>query len=99
MALPELEKELRALLRGEFTTFMLSFNDGCAINYMTVRQWVEEGPEDAREGWVSAAEMKKAMATNSMWRLQWYPETPVGSHSIQASSLEALFAHVRKYSY
>jgi hypothetical protein len=93
--LDDLEKELRALLKGQFTSLHLTFNDPSAIDYMSVKQWVEEGPEDAKEGWVSEAEMQRAMETNAMWRLQWYPETPVVSHELQASSLDALVSGLR----
>jgi hypothetical protein len=93
--LDDLEKELRALLKGRFTSFHLTFNDPSAINYMSVKQWVEEGPEGAKEGWVSEVEMQRAMEMNAMWRLQWYPETPVGSSELQASSLAALMAGLR----
>ena len=39
---------------------------------------------------VSPEELKKAIAEDSVWVLQWYPDTPIGSYSILASSLEAL---------
>ena len=46
--------------------------------------------------WVSEEEMQKAMEEDSAWLLVWYPETPVGSHRICASSLEALEAAVKE---
>jgi len=45
---------------------------------------------------VSPEEFKKAIAEDSVWVLQWYPDTPIGSYSILASSLEALEATVKE---
>jgi hypothetical protein len=39
---------------------------------------------------VSEAEWEKAVREDSVWCLQWYPETPIGFHIICASSLEAI---------
>jgi hypothetical protein len=40
--------------------------------------------------WVSDEEHIKAIDEDSVWTLQWYPNTPIGSHTIAASSLEAI---------
>jgi hypothetical protein len=45
---------------------------------------------------VSPEELKKAIAEDSVWVLQWYPDTPIGSYSILASSLEALEASIKE---
>ena len=42
------------------------------------------------EDWVSKEERERAIALDSVWTLQWYPDTPVGFYKIAASSLEAL---------
>ena len=42
------------------------------------------------DDFVSIEEFKKAIAEDSVWVLQWYPDKPNGSYSISASSLEAL---------
>jgi hypothetical protein len=44
---------------------------------------------DAKD-FVSPEEYIKAIDENSVWQLQWYPETPVGFHIVAASSLEAI---------
>ena len=94
MSHADLETQLLALLKGEYSSLHLTFNDGNAPNYMTVRQWVEEGPTDFQNDWISEEEKQKAMETNRMWSLQWYPDTPVGSYSVSASSLPALLQYV-----
>lgn len=61
--------------------------------YETVAQTIKDDEEhDIHHDWVSPVEMQKAIETDEMWVLQWYPETPIGSHSIAAASLPALAA-------
>ena len=45
---------------------------------------------------ISAEELQKAIAEDSVWVLQWYPDTPIGSYCLLASSLEALEAKVKE---
>lgn len=45
---------------------------------------------------ISPEEYEKAIAEDSVWHLQWYPNTPVGFTSLLASSLEALQKHVEQ---
>lgn len=42
--------------------------------------------------WVSPEEYQRSLETDSVWTLQWYPETPVGFCLVRASSLEAIRA-------
>lgn len=39
------------------------------------------------EDFESPAEMQKAIDTNSIWVLHWYPETPVGFYRVAAPTL------------
>lgn len=48
------------------------------------------------DDWVTPDEREKAIETDSIWTLQWYPETPIGFFIMAASSLEALEAYFRK---
>jgi hypothetical protein len=93
-ALTELETYLRSLLKGEFVSLHLSFNDRGAPSYMTVAQVENEAPQWAPK-WVSEDEKARGVETNSCWELQWYPDTPIGSYSMAASSLPALVAAVK----
>ena len=69
-------------------------HNGHRTVYQTVEQyycgvdWIDD--------WVSDAEMQKAIETDEVWVLHWYPRTPVEFHWLLASSLEALEAHFRK---
>lgn len=89
------EQSLRALLKGEHSSLSLSFNELHAPNYQTAEEFLRDNPEDDAD-WSSAEEREKAIQTNSVWRLQWYPDTPVGFHAVQASSLGAIFAALGK---
>jgi hypothetical protein len=85
------EAKLLGLLKGEFSSLTIGFNDDCACNYTSVAQWVDEDNlQDGAELWVSPEERVRAIENNSMWTLQWYPQTPVGFHKSAASSLGAL---------
>jgi hypothetical protein len=55
--------------------------------YDSIQDAVER--KDAEE-WTSLDEKQKAMDTEEIWTLQWYPNTPVGFYRISASSLDAL---------
>jgi hypothetical protein len=64
--------------------------------YMTVEQYLKNehsnwGNED-NVGDFPGGEREKAIATNELWTLHWYPDTPVGFYRVAASTLEALLA-------
>lgn len=83
----DLEQRLRSLLKGEHSSLTIGFNDEHAPNYMTAAEW----ELDERGGdWVSDTERERALADNTVWSIQWYPQTPVGFHRLKASSLSAL---------
>lgn len=94
-AIEAVERSLRTLLKGEHSSLSLSFNELHAPNYQTVEEWLRDDPQDDAD-WTSAEEREKAIRTNSVWRLQWYPNTPVGFQAVQASSLGAIFAALGK---
>lgn len=87
MNVPELENFLKGLLRGEFSNLTISFNEH-SDSYLTAEKAVEYGDYD-RVQWVSDEEKLRAIEANSVWMLQWYPDTPIGSHTIAASTLAA----------
>lgn len=89
-AIEAIEAGLRELLKGEFSSLTIGFNDGPATNYCSVAKWYEEGGElAAASDYVSEKEHAAAMANNSEWSIQWYPDTPVGFYNVKASSLAA----------
>lgn len=48
------------------------------------------------DGWVSLEERARAFATNELWECTWYPQTPVGSCTLRASTLDVLLAALAK---
>lgn len=56
--------------------------------YETAEQAIENGRYDP--AWfVSPEEMQAAIDNDSVWCVQWYPNTPVGFFMVLASTLEA----------
>ncbi|EHK65953.1 hypothetical protein [Achromobacter arsenitoxydans] len=58
-----------------------------ACNYLTAAQWIESCPEDFQDD--APEEIERMKATNTIWRLQVYPNTPVGFWVLHASTLDA----------
>ena len=69
----------------------ITFNPHAAY-YQTAQAWLDE--QDDYPDWVSEDERRLAIAGDSVWICQWYPETPVGFCVLAASSFEALMAAV-----
>ena len=61
--------------------------------YQTVEEYYK------REYFISEDEYQKAIATDNVWNLHWYPETPIGFHCIAASSLEAIQTALKENHY
>lgn len=96
----ELESLLLSLLKGEHSSLTLSLNDGSAHNYQSVRQLLSEpgyyASRDEEPDWVSEDSRERAIATNRMWVLHWYPNTPVGSHDVAAATLSEIVDYLRR---
>jgi hypothetical protein len=77
--------------------FYLERDGDHACNYMTAAQWIEMDHNDdfAR---VPADEVERMKATNTIWKLQIYPNTPVGFDVWYGASAEAVIdAAMRDY--
>lgn len=64
-----------------------------ATYYQSAEVWAAE--QDQREcpiRWASDEERAKAIAEDSIWTLHFYPDTPVGSYWVAASTFEAALA-------
>jgi hypothetical protein len=57
--------------------------------YESAKVWLEDN--DNHE-WKSEDDKQRAIATDEIWTLQWYPHTPVGFISIAAPTLDELLA-------
>jgi hypothetical protein len=47
---------------------------------------------DSQYGFKSDADKERAIETDEIWTLQWYPHTPVGFHAVAAPTLDELLA-------
>lgn len=86
--------DLIRLLKGKYSSLTIGFNDEHAANYVEAQGWHDEygfyqGDRNDRITWVSEDERKKAITNNTVWTIQWYPETPVGFSCVGASTFEA----------
>lgn len=87
-------EKLLTLLSGPHSSLHIGFNDDHACNYATAQEWHDEwgfyrGDENDRIDWASEGERLRAIQTNSVWTIQWYPNTPVGFNCVGASTLDA----------
>jgi hypothetical protein len=60
--------------------------------YQSAEAWLAEHREDGEDlyAFADAAAKHRAMATDEIWTLFWYPDTPVGFYAIAAPTLEEL---------
>ena len=57
--------------------------------YLTVVEWLDDrGGGHVR--WPDETERQKAIETNDVWSLQWYPNTPLACYCIGAASFDRL---------
>lgn len=87
--------DLLALLNGKYSSLTIGFNENHACNYTDAQGWHDEwgfyggGADNDIICWASEEERLKAIRENSVWSIQWYPETPVGFCCVGASTFEA----------
>jgi hypothetical protein len=87
----ELEAALLSLIKGEFSSLTIDFNDH-AKEYANAKEAIEGGTYQGGV-WVSEDEKQEAIKWNRVWSLQWYPNTPNGHYNVLASSLGAAVAY------
>jgi hypothetical protein len=90
----ELEQEMLGLLHGKFSSINITYNDH-SVNYMDAATAISDGSYGYVE-WVSEDEKVLASEKNSVWVLQWYPNTPIGFCAVAASSFAVCLAHALK---
>jgi hypothetical protein len=63
--------------------------------YRTVAERIADGwLED--DDWVSPEQKAKAIEMDEVWRLAWYPSTPIGFHVLLAADLDVLLDAANK---
>lgn len=71
----------------------LTYNDH-KIVYETAAQHINDNPDYYSDAWVSEEQRLKAIATNELWTLHWYPNTPVGFNVLHSAELDPLLDKV-----
>jgi len=65
--------------------------------YQTARKWwaeeSERDPDNPPYDWESDEARERALATDEVWTLHWYPRTPIGFFCIAAPTLDELLAY------
>jgi len=61
-----------------------------------VYESVEQYHAGSDDKWVSEEQRQKAIAENNVWRLQWYPDTPIGFYELLACDLDVLLEAAKK---
>ena len=85
----------RFLRSMKCNNFSLSFNEEHAVNYMSAADWIAEHPDWYED--VPADELESMGRTNTIWRLQVYPVTPIGFYHWDAASLDAVVDGARTF--
>jgi len=65
----------------------LQHNDHLNV-YETVAHYTDN--DYYEDAWVSDEQKAKAIATNELWNLHWYPDTPVGFYHVCGADLDAV---------
>ena len=84
--------EIKAVLcKGEWSSFSIDWNDQSGY-YQKVSTVINLSPEHYEDDDFvgGAAERQRCIDANSLWTARWYPDTPIGSYVIYASTFETL---------
>lgn len=62
--------------------------------YMTATEWLDDhGMYEFR----TAEQRQRAIDSDSIWTLHWYPKTPIGFHAIAAPTLRELLEYAGEH--
>jgi len=96
----DLQKQVDGLLRGEYTSAHITFNDHKTSGiekFLGGGAWKKYIPamdeylemNEIEDSFVSDEERAKSLTTDTLWCFQWYPDTPIGFYSLYGSTLTA----------
>ena len=74
-------------------TMTICHNDHKSV-YETAERWLLDMGDWG--DWESDEAKQRAIAADSIWSIQWYPETPVGFIALFAPTLEELLEFAQK---
>jgi len=62
-------------------------------DYESAQKWCDDKDQlECPPDWKDDESKARAIATDEIWTLRWYPNTPIGSYSVAAPTLEELLA-------
>lgn len=62
-------------------------------NYESVEKYIEDlESRDNHIEWATENSRSRAILTNSIWELHWYPDTPIGFYNVYGATLEEVLA-------
>lgn len=61
-------------------------------DYKTMEEYIRDDAEGPRDGLLELSEEEQArcIATNEIWTLRWYPDTPISFYFVAAPTLAEL---------
>ena len=90
MSADEIARGLVAMLPKHAAGLTIERNPG-RVAYESVAQWLISATAYSGEpSWSSPEARVRAIETDDVWVMQWYPATPVGFHLIAAPTLGEL---------
>lgn len=89
--LRELAEKFAEMLPKHKAGLFLEHNDHKTV-YQSAADRIEEMDIFDIYEWVSPEQKQKAIDTDSIWTLQWYPDTPVGFCCLAAADFSALLS-------
>jgi len=88
----EKEVDIEKRLPEHKASLHITHNEN-TTNYETVEQYIKDMEErDLALDWATPTSRQRAIETNSLWELQWYPNTPIGFNIVFGATLEEILA-------
>lgn len=69
-------------------------HNGHLVNYQSVAQEELNNPEWFVDAWVNEVSRQHALDMDTLWSVQWYPETPVGFQNLCAGRWSDIVVHL-----
>jgi len=77
-------------------SLQLTHNDHLDV-YETAETWLVHANRDELYDWKNEEQKQRAIETNEIWTLHWYPNTPIGFNSVAAPTLQELLDYAKEY--
>ena len=85
------EADIESRLPKHEASLHITHNEN-TTNYETVEDYIKREEENLGIDWATPTSRERAIATNSIWELQWYPNTPIGFNVTMGATLEEILA-------